>query len=831
MGVITSQHFGMNIVLTNDSAKPDSPFSAQVSEVRFSNFRYPGGGVTEDQTWENGGLQRMFGPPMEPGSENYAMTLRETMTVADGHGASMSIVIPTFQFYDPLSKTFDGAGFNRYLSQIEKAIVENPGIRISAFEIGNEYWAELSASDYGRVANYQIPRLSALNDRIHDRLGNDWEMPNIGIQAGAAWRPSGARESREIVEQISFENRAQVDIIYQHAYPDPYKPFDQQMEGALKPVEAMQEMPGFRADLDVSLSEFNIGVHAGDQPVYGVNHATIWIEELSRHVAAGVDQIDHWGGAYKWLTSKMYDAKFPPAESDGGSIAAKATPLGQIYDIASSGLVGMRIIDDRAAVQDLGIRGQFSVTGFQSDTQRMVFMGNMSGTDGAIRLDDIAPGKHVTIRHLVAADSPHTPWYDESTLHLRSPDEIVDARSDMKVISGADLRGTFAVKSNELAVITITDRGRDLFIEGAHNVTDERTGMVDDHLKGGRGDDLLMGHVGNDTLMGMGGYNVLVAGAGDDLLVGGGTADIFISDRGSDTIEGGRGMNLMLIGGEASDDPVLIDAGRGSSFILTNGARHVIITDLKAGDQLGFGGAFRDAAELDAATREEDGDLIIDIHGRGSVSIIEGAGFRDRLSQMTFDFLPDREAADIADDFLSPLNKDQLIASYDFLRDIAGAENENPQWKPFADYISDLSAENPEPDVNIADPDTDEPDERESPQDDPQEQDDDSDPASSSCFVATAAFGDRLHPDVVALRAFRDLHLRRYRAGRWFMWFYWQVGPRMARHVAPDHWSGRVCRRGLTCLVGGLQRLNLCGRCFSVRSSPLLPQEPWPSGR
>nr|WP_162623748.1 CFI-box-CTERM domain-containing protein [Paracoccus saliphilus] len=803
--------------MTNDSAKPDSPFSAQASEVRFSNFRYPGGGVTEEQTWQNGGLARIFGAPMEPGSENYAMTLREALHVAAENGASLSIVIPTFQFYNPALKTFDSAGFNRYLSQTEKAIIENPGVTISAFEIGNEYWAEISASDYGRIANFQIPWLSALSDRIQDHLGDDWKKPDIGIQAGAAWRPSGARESQEIAEQISMENRDQVDIIYQHTYPDPYKAFDLQMEGALKPVKAMQQMPGFRPDLDVSLSEFNIGIHAGDQPLYGVNHATIWIEELSRHVTAGVDQIDHWGGAYKWLTTKMYDAKFPPAESDGGAIAAKATPLGQIYDIASTGLAGMRIIDDRAAVQGLGIKGQFSVTGFQSDTQRVIFMGNMSDKAGAIRLDDIAPGKHVTIRHLVAADSPHSSWYDESTMHLHSTDQIVDARGDMKVISGADLRDTFGVKSNEIAVITISDRGQDLFIEGAHNVTDERTGMVDDQIRGGRGDDLLVGHVGNDTLMGLAGHNVLIAGAGDDLLIGGGSSDIFVSDRGSDTIEGGGGMNLMLIGGDPSDNPVLVDAGLGPSFVLTNGARDVVITDLKAGDHLGFGGAFKDAAELEAATREEEGDLIIDMNGRGSVSIIEGAGLKAQLSKMTFDFLPKQEAAYIADDFLSPLNQDQLVATYDFFRDTADQDHENSYWKPFSSYISDLQAETPIPKDNIVNPgpapDTGEPN-RDDRTNNPDDRDDDSDPASSSCFVATAAFGDRLHPDVVSLRAFRDLHLRRYTAGRWFIWFYWQVGPLMARHVSPHHWTGRTCRSSLTRLVRGLQRLDLCGKKF-----------------
>ena len=66
--------------------------------------------------------------------------------------------------------------------------------------------------------------------------------------------------------------------------------------------------------------------------------------------------------------------------------------------------------------------------------------------------------------------------------------------------------------------------------------------------------------------------------------------------------------------------------------------------------------------------------------------------------------------------------------------------------------------------------------------------------ASSGCFVATAAYGSYDHPDVVALRRFKDEVLDRSVAGRAFVSFYWYVGPRLARRVSTDGISGRVAR-------------------------------------
>lgn len=73
--------------------------------------------------------------------------------------------------------------------------------------------------------------------------------------------------------------------------------------------------------------------------------------------------------------------------------------------------------------------------------------------------------------------------------------------------------------------------------------------------------------------------------------------------------------------------------------------------------------------------------------------------------------------------------------------------------------------------------------------------------AGGSCFVATAAYGDRLHPDVVTLRRLRDEVLVRSRAGRGFIRLYWIVGPRLARHVRAHRASGRSARCALKPLV------------------------------
>lgn len=65
------------------------------------------------------------------------------------------------------------------------------------------------------------------------------------------------------------------------------------------------------------------------------------------------------------------------------------------------------------------------------------------------------------------------------------------------------------------------------------------------------------------------------------------------------------------------------------------------------------------------------------------------------------------------------------------------------------------------------------------------------------CFVATAVYQDADHPQVNALRRWRDGTLRRSVAGRLFIRWYYRVGPALARGVERFPGSRRVLRRVL----------------------------------
>lgn len=100
----------------------------------------------------------------------------------------------------------------------------------------------------------------------------------------------------------------------------------------------------------------------------------------------------------------------------------------------------------------------------------------------------------------------------------------------------------------------------------------------------------------------------------------------------------------------------------------------------------------------------------------------------------------------------------------------------------------------------------------------PEEPEDDEDPqdedtaGGGGCFVATAAYGDRMAPDVVSLRHFRDHHLIKTKAGRAFVRTYWIVGPKMAQRVSSEGQTGRVLRGVLSRCVSVLRACGVASK-------------------
>ncbi len=78
----------------------------------------------------------------------------------------------------------------------------------------------------------------------------------------------------------------------------------------------------------------------------------------------------------------------------------------------------------------------------------------------------------------------------------------------------------------------------------------------------------------------------------------------------------------------------------------------------------------------------------------------------------------------------------------------------------------------------------------------------DSGAVNSSCFIATAAFGSYMEPNVKLLRDFRDKHLLNNAPGKWFVKPYYRSGPQAADFIEVHEYLKPAVRLALMPLVG-----------------------------
>lgn len=75
--------------------------------------------------------------------------------------------------------------------------------------------------------------------------------------------------------------------------------------------------------------------------------------------------------------------------------------------------------------------------------------------------------------------------------------------------------------------------------------------------------------------------------------------------------------------------------------------------------------------------------------------------------------------------------------------------------------------------------------------------------SGATCFVASVAYDDPNHPDVMFLRGFRDNVLSKSAGGQAFIAWYWRNGPKLARIAG----KSAVLRNGARVAISGIVKL------------------------
>jgi len=346
-----------------------------------------------------------------------------------------------------------------------------------------------------------------------------------------------------------------------------------------------------------------------------------------------------------------------------------------------------------------------------------------------------------------------------------------------------------------------------------------------DTISGEQGNDLIAGGIDNDVVQGGSGDDMIWGGDGDDLAHGGSGDDYLAGGRGDDFLSGGEG-NDTLFGGEGNDTLV---GGGGEDAVnrfhfYDDGGQDIII-DFKVGvDRI----TLQD--DIDPLSVElyenEDGNTVLNYGQTGAVELRgvaletfqDAAQIRAEQDNPVVTITPDPEE-EMLREFRIETGYYGDAAPPDLL--VEGVRYGDSAFQEAAaggyTYVSARDGDDGRDDGD--DPDTGdgpvgqdeqqgglrapppEPPPSDEDEDSPDEEDQEGD--QGTCFVATAAYGNPWHPDVVFLRAFRDQWLVHRAWGRCFVAFYWRVGPKMAGPVRRNPLLARPSKM----LIGGIVRI------------------------
>lgn len=631
--VVTESHFGVNLLFDRDSNHNDETgrtvsdnFVRAFEELRATNFRYPGGAVSEvlfdirdpnnpNQAgdWKDA-VSRAFDPDGAGPLEGVRLTLVGALDFARDTGTEMTFVMPTHCF---LGNREDDSGHR--MANVNVELVQGfvnqlldeslaRGVTIAAIEIGNEWYADFSPIsgsrmtpvEYGRVAS----SLSALVQSAIDQwkadndLPLDWQEPEIAIQVGQGGDAAlfstdghfiddaysgGTITATELIfrEFNTADERASVDALISHRYlAGSITNADGWLYRQFDIFEALADERGGFGQLSRYVTEWNVSNRNAE--VLDRWHACAIVTLFAEMIEAGVDSANIWAVQQNNNSRITNNAGFLGEEYAGLSAA------GEVFRLMSSSLLGLSFVETTDSLDEI----QTHV--FASDDRAVAYFSNISTGNASISIDpsQILSGYSYAWAAVVGSAQAQAAEVEVSILTGRfliddggitlnlAPGEVVQ----LELVSGIGVRINGDVLRDQ--VVGSFDSDEISVEEGSDWV---RSGAGRDTIDGGSGKDRLWGEedgddidggTGEDRLFGGSGADQLSGGHGDDAVFGGRETDTLYGGIGEDSLYGGDARDV-LIGGEGNDQ--LFGGSGVDVFVMKGGLGRDVICDFEAG--------------------------------------------------------------------------------------------------------------------------------------------------------------------------------------------------------------------------------------------------------
>lgn len=608
---ITQELLGTNFVTTYDFEFVNSEENIQViRDLGVRTLRFPGGSVTEQDFTEAAFRTGNWSANTyinDDGHVKSLISLGDFFSVASELAADVQLVIPTrIAFAQTAGQSLavgnygsrtelDPGYFERLRNFVEAAIYEadTKGVRISRFEVGNEFWGsgEMSAGEYGYLAA-----------EISSFLGREFEDIDIIVQVASSANMYSPNSSRTV--WLEPEGPGDYDI---------HIPSASDLRNGLPEGWVSATMPGFgnarsqttsiaaairdnpfaveTIDGIVDHTYFSGGFAGIDgakdyalRNIYsiftresGIRNPEYHISEWSARNPHFTNQSDNVGNAnglqyahttieafFELASNGIDGASFWPLTFGNPNIGARVLVDTSDGDLTFGGVAFQWLsesVEGLVPMFDFEVDDQIDLHGFGNGNRLTMFIAERSGEN---RFNELGRGVTIDLGLFDVGES-----YLMLVSRLSSSDGAPDnVKSDpvVTIENGSVQGGDLAIELSSWEILrvelwAITERDDVIRASDVDDVFEGLSG--NDYLEGMGGRDLIDGGPGNDTVLGGDDEDTIWGGGGNDELLGNDGADRIHGGSGWDTIRGGLGDDQIL--GNSGDD--LLFGGEGNDSI------------------------------------------------------------------------------------------------------------------------------------------------------------------------------------------------------------------------------------------------------------------------